>query len=325
MREKNIFYRLTQENENAVTEVLCNLMPISIVRDALLDKLGIDLKCFENIKFENISTQKSILEQKRPDFIIENIETLIFIENKVSIIAPLQESQIKIYPKEIKTANKKYKYLIFLVPKKYIHLDEITTLQNSFDFVKIIFWEDYLKMLYATGLHKVNNIYQEALKYIESVIGINANINIFELEEIIIMNNIRDLKNANNVFIKFEAISKEVFKRITEEIPEQIFKESFCREEYGVGLWINILDKEGLIYLGYSFTLEKYDEYGFSLAIHQDIFNSILKNEFECYYYENWNYIKIDKYWSCSDNPAGDLSKIVIYIIKKCLTKASTL
>jgi hypothetical protein len=81
MREKNIFYKLTSENENATTELLCNLCKYDDHKNAIMDVLTLsDMQ----INFDDISTQQSISENKKiPDIVIENNNIIIYIENKI--------------------------------------------------------------------------------------------------------------------------------------------------------------------------------------------------------------------------------------------------
>ena len=96
MREKSIFYNLTDENENATTELLCNLCIYDEYREIIFNILG--LNNFD-IFFDDIQTQKQIpKKRKKPDIIIENNETKIFIENKIKAGYYLLKSQIKTYP-----------------------------------------------------------------------------------------------------------------------------------------------------------------------------------------------------------------------------------
>jgi len=69
MIEDGIFHKLTKEDENATTELLCNLCGFDDYREIVLHALGLD--GFQ-IDFENIITQKQIpKKRKRPDIIIE--------------------------------------------------------------------------------------------------------------------------------------------------------------------------------------------------------------------------------------------------------------
>jgi hypothetical protein len=81
MREENIFYNLTNDDENSTTELLCNLCKNAIYKDIIMSSLKLnDLK----INYEHIETQKSISgKEKIPDIMIENDDIRIFVENKV--------------------------------------------------------------------------------------------------------------------------------------------------------------------------------------------------------------------------------------------------
>jgi hypothetical protein len=60
-RERNIFFKLTAENENTTTELLCNLCGRDEYKDVILGALCLNGL---NIEFKNIRTQKQIPKKK---------------------------------------------------------------------------------------------------------------------------------------------------------------------------------------------------------------------------------------------------------------------
>lgn len=54
MRETNAFYRLGRDDENAVTELLCNLMENTVVRNAVLQTFGISQEIIKSVLIGSI-------------------------------------------------------------------------------------------------------------------------------------------------------------------------------------------------------------------------------------------------------------------------------
>ena len=132
MREQNIFYKLTLKNENATTELLCNLCINEDYRKTILSILGL-----ENflINFDDIDTQSQIAKKrKRPDIIIENENVKIYIENKINRNYNLLESQTKIYPAELSKSKKQIK-MIYLIPENHRSFETIKELFNKYNII----------------------------------------------------------------------------------------------------------------------------------------------------------------------------------------------
>jgi len=81
-RERNILYKVAVSNENTITEVFVNLLRWKFVRDILLKSIGLG-EYIDLIDYEDISTQVTIIQQKRVDIVIENNDLVIYIENKI--------------------------------------------------------------------------------------------------------------------------------------------------------------------------------------------------------------------------------------------------
>jgi hypothetical protein len=89
-RDDNIFYRLTKENENSTTELLCNLLRTKYIRNICLKFFGIPDKIIEGITIHNINTQKLSRTEGIPDIIIQDTDCYYIIENKIRINTGLQ-------------------------------------------------------------------------------------------------------------------------------------------------------------------------------------------------------------------------------------------
>jgi hypothetical protein len=131
MREENLFYRLTNDDENAASELLCNLCKYDNYKRIIFKRFNID-----NDKFCycDIDTQYRIPQNgKIPDIVIENDLLKIFIENKVAKYTKLKSSQVTDYPEHLKSTKNKDVMLIFLIPKGYKYLEKIFKAQKNID------------------------------------------------------------------------------------------------------------------------------------------------------------------------------------------------
>jgi hypothetical protein len=214
MREANLFYKLTKEDENASTELLCNLCKWEEYGKVILKALGLE---DVPIKFEDIGTQKTILiKNKQPDIIIENDQYKIFIENKVNINYKMLQSQKLNYPNELINSKKKIK-LIFLVPKLYKDIESLMEVKKKYDFVFIVFWENLINDLEAYNDIKHSEIIGESIELIKKIVNSVSNI-IFTEEDIEFMNNIKDFRGEINHMGK----ELELFRKVIENIKNEI-------------------------------------------------------------------------------------------------------
>jgi hypothetical protein len=60
-RQSNIFYRITRDNENSSTELLCNLLRSKYIRDICLRYFDIPEILLDKIDIHNIHTQKNLM------------------------------------------------------------------------------------------------------------------------------------------------------------------------------------------------------------------------------------------------------------------------
>ena len=82
---KNIFYRITAENENAVTEVLCNLMKHRFIRDIVIRFFIPDVgeSALDSLSEEGIIPQKRIEYGGQPDLQITSHQILLMCDKEV--------------------------------------------------------------------------------------------------------------------------------------------------------------------------------------------------------------------------------------------------
>jgi hypothetical protein len=303
MREENLFYKLTNNNENATTELLCNLCKFEKYKEIIFKGLNLDDKDFG---YGDMDTQYDIPDKKkRPDIVIENSKMKIFIENKTSKTTPLQSSQLTDYPKHLKSNKNKDKNvkLIFLIPNGYKHEDKIVKVKEKYkvyDLVSIIFWDDLLEKMKTENKDIKSEILDESISFFEKVLKSIPEVK-FEQEEIDFMTDIKKLGKESKAIGKTLELFENVIGQLRDNLKLKFKKgESLAPtvSEDCIGYYFY---KENC-YIGYYFVLNndpKLKDYVLSFAINKDIISRTkLKNVPKSAYYldedEEWYYFKID-------------------------------
>lgn len=290
MREHSIFYRLTSEDENTTTELLCNLCKNEERRNIILDTLG--LKELP-IEFDDIQTQQSIPnERKIPDLVIENDKIKIFVENKIDVNYKLKISQTRVYPKELLKSQKIIK-LIYLVPKGYKDIETIEKLKQKYDFILLVYWEDLIKKLEEFNKDKGSEIISESILLLNKILGTIPKVN-FTMEDLLFMNNIENFRNEINTMGKELELFSNVIWKLKEDLNLK-FKQKepiLCCEEDNFGYSFY----QDQAYIGYSFAWldsEKAEEkeYVLNLSFYQDIVNDKIKT------FSKYPYILDEEYY----------------------------
>jgi hypothetical protein len=296
MREENIFYRLKKDDEDASTELLCNICKFDINREIILRELKINNS---NISYFNIDSQYKIPgKTKRPDIIIENNEIKVLIENKVSKYRKLELSQITVYPQHLNEIIGKKVKLIFLIPHGYKDEYKIRETKKEFKFISIVYWDDLIYKLKINNKTINSEILSESIVFFEKILNSIQEIN-FEQEEIDFMNDL------NLLFKESTAIGKTLqkFDNIIWQLKDNL-KLSFRKggnprievSEDGIGYWFYM----ECFYIGYSFTImniKKMKDYILSFTIHESIVSKeklkkLQKNTYE--FYDEWYWFKIN-------------------------------
>lgn len=298
MREESLFYRLTSENENSATELLCNLCRYDEYREIILEGLG--LSGFP-IEFDDIQTQQPISDGKIPDIKIENDKKniLIYIENKINKNYRLLKSQRYIYPQDLVKSNKNIK-LIFLFPNGYNYIKDIEKMIKKYDFVSIVYWDDLLNKLEEYNKNKKSEIIDESIMFFRKTLKSIPKTN-FTQEDILFMNNIENFRTEINTMAKEVELFANIIGKLKENLnlgfsqkepvldcTEDVFGYFFCKET---------------AFLGYSFSLLDSDkdedkEYVLSLEIHTD---SVRPKKIQAYnthpyvLWDDWYIFKIDQ------------------------------
>jgi hypothetical protein len=301
VREKGVFYKLTAENENAATELLCNLCGFEEYRGVIFDALGLNSL---PITFDDIETQMSISESSKssnfviPDIIIKNTDVEIYIENKVNKFYKLRRSQLDNYPNKL-LQTKKIVRLIYLIPKDYKYYEDIERIIKKYKFPTFVYWEDLLKKLEYFNKNKSSEIIDESIRYFNKILKSIPKTNFTE-EDFLFMNNIENFRAEINTMAKEMELFSNVIGKLKEnlnlgfgqkepilECAEDEFGYYFCKNAVFLGYSFALLDSEKAV--------EK--EYALSLAIQKDSMKPMKIKTYDKRPYvfdSDWYYFKID-------------------------------
>jgi hypothetical protein len=320
-REENLFYKITQNNEDSVTELLCNLCKFDTYRELILTQLKIDGKIFS---YADIDTQYKIPKKtKKPDIIIENTDVKIFIENKVSKYRKLESSQLTVYPEHLKNEKNKKVQLIFLIPKGYKYMDKIKEAKKKYDFITIVFWDDLL--IEMKKKDSKSEVLNESINYFEKILNSISEI-AFNSEEIKTMTNLSNLHTESTAIGKTLELFNNVIGQLKGNLPLKFKRGEKPEQEVSedrLGYWFY----QENCFLGYSFTLmgdKSVEKYVISLAIHKNIVSEtkikkLVEKSF--YFDEEWYYFKLNKNWLESEKKENELllfcEKVMKDIVKE--------
>ncbi|MCL2042793.1 MAG: PD-(D/E)XK nuclease family protein [Treponema sp.] len=344
-RNDNIFYRLTRKNENTATELLCNLFRSKYIRNICLKYFNIPEEVIEEIKLENITTQKYFPDAGIPDIVIENVNCFYIIENKIRTGTLLQESQKTFY---IDSVNKYTKIkrnigFIFIVPENYSHIDELQKLVEQHNgLVKLILWEDFLKYLLDLEIQKESPIIKESLDYLIKIITgktslYDEGINLTPYEVAMLYNPkdvLESLKLCDKVFSLVKGIQNDLIT-----IKECILTPS---DEYKCVDTVDIIGKffaynaKPCIFIGLSLNLINYnvpdirdinkkpDDYIFSIAFEKKYLKKelIIQDGYNDYFDDDdWLYFPLNKKYFLENDNIELLKDQVIDIIRNVFMK----
>lgn len=327
-RFSNIFYNVTQENEDTTSELLCNIFRTKYVRDLSLKFLGIPLKTLNAITLDNISTRKSIDGIGIPDIIIENEETCFFIENKIHISTNLQGSQITTYPEYINKKNKTYKGYVFLIPKNYQHEPEIDELKKNYSFISKVYWDDFLGYLYKNEINNGTPILNEVLDCLSNLILNDSIVNTkLNISEVVIMYNTKDLYNTLTFVDKINKLVGKTAEDIVTILGQDFSMGDEQKDQNGYGRYLKYNNRQSIFYgLNPGLYEEQNGDFVYSVAIEKKAMKAgtnIDNNKYQ--YFPNgddvWVYIKIDRKTLVDNEQENTLVNIVVDIVKNVFLK----
>lgn len=328
-RKNNIFYKLTQENENSCTELLCNILRIKYIRDIFLKNIGFCKNLLDKINIDHITTQYRNEQIGIPDIKIENEDCLIIIESKIKVNTVIQENQVTFYPKYINNANKQHRGLIFLVPKDYQHINKIVSVKKEYSFAKIIYWEDILEMFYISEIDEGSPVISESLNYLSEMIihrTMDTKLSNYEVAMLYNPKEVFDSLNlVNKVIALIERNDNEIIEKLGNEFSssdtikknDTIYKGKYIKhkkESYNIfyGLNLNIIESGDPLL----------DKYVYSVGINKSLIKNIDNLKFECSEYceyNNWIYIKLSKDSILNEDQDVKFVNNVVEIINKAL------
>jgi hypothetical protein len=328
VRQSNIFYKVTAGNENATTELLCNLLRIKYFRDICLEFFGIPKDIYTNIQSNDISSQYTIDDGGRPDIRIENIAALYLIENKIKTDVALQDSQVTTYADHVAGAHKDHKGYFFIIPHGYIHEDEIekAQAQEKYSFIKIIEWESFLEHLSKMELENCSLVMKESLEYLNDLIlgiPVDSTLNIYEVAA---------MYNPKDIYTVLSLLEKNInhISRVAKQLKEKLGEDKFVAgtpytKIHGYGIFVTYNNNQACIFLGLSPCLaEKNGAFVYSLAIEKkyvknDLIDSINKDKFPYFIDDQYIYIQIDRKLFLDESQEGKLRDRVIEILEAFL------
>jgi hypothetical protein len=322
VKQSNIFYRLTREDENSTTEILANLLKIKFFRDICLEYFGIPKEIYEKINSDDIITQRHIEDVGIPDIRIKIDKSLYIIENKINTGTDLQRNQKESYPDIIaKSKNGKY---IFLIPEGYSHekeiKDEIVEKYPQLEVV-IKFWNDFLNDLSKFEIDKYSPIIKESLEYLKDMIlGIPEDFTLTNYE-VAYMYNPKEIYNVLSLLEK----NLKLFEKMRNVIIDK-YGDIFSRKgdpqknKNGWGVYLQSTKKVD-IFLGLSPNIysEENGDYVYSLAfdskqVKEVFWDTIDKKKFPLFRDKDNIYIQIDRKLFLDENQEENLKKRIFEI-----------
>lgn len=338
---KNIFYRITDENENAVTDVLANLMKYRMIRDVILRFFIPDISksALDSVSEESIIIQKRSKYGGQPDLKIkspvkspEKPIIYLIIENKIhNGTAPTVYEKTS-YITEIRESKAEYKRLAYLVPNDYTLFNDVV--ESNKDIAGIYHWESFLNILEETGAGELSKYFSDAIEYFSSLVDTH----ITEETKLTPME-VAMIYEPDTMFSAFSAAEKlkKRFKNIAGQViaaikplfsSDIIITVGGSQSNYGgIGQYIDFQhgNKWNQIFYGYSNLGDrvKNNEYSLSVAFYfdNDLFDlSKIKDKEEV---QGWWCIPIsDKKLLVSDSDADLVNAITDIIKNACKSQA---
>jgi hypothetical protein len=327
-RATSIFYKITQKNENSVTELLCNLFRIKYFRDICLEFFGIDKKLLDKISLENIRTQFKTEESGIPDIVIETDNLEYIIENKIQPNRDLQENQKENYTDFLLKFQKmqgKHIGYIFLVPENYKYKEEIEEVERKYKFVRICSWQKFLNHLYNKELGKEAPIIKEGLQYFLELTSKDKEDMVLTTWEVAIMYDPKTINGVLCLVDKVRGIVRNSLDIVVAEMGDNYSIGSPEQNRYGQG-WGLSYKKRGYIFVGINPTLydKQNGDFVFSVGLMKKHLKENIKiddSKFRNYFDEEYINICIDRKLFIEDKKEQLLAEEIKKILKNVYEK----
>ena len=315
---KNIFYGITAENENAVTDVLCNLMKHRFIRDIVIRFFIPDVSesALDSISEEGIIPQKRIEYGGQPDLQIASHQIYIIVENKIRNGTNPTPHELSSYITKIKSSKAEFKRLVYLIPQDYSSSSILKDIEKeNSDIVSVREWESFLLALKRTEVGDFSQYFQDAIGYFSSLVDLHI-IEDTKLKpmEVAMVYEPNIMLSAFSAAEKLKKRFNIIAKQLIEVIPPMFNCDSNiiiaagrdqC-DSCGIGQYINLKHNNinNSIFYGFSNLQDesKNDKYSFSVAFYvdNDLFDVTIFEDKERDQY--WWYIPCDKILLVSDN-----------------------
>ena len=327
-RNTSIFYKLTGEDENASTELLCNLFRIKYFRDVCLEFLGIPKEVCDTITIDNISTQTGSGGAGILDILIKNEHCYYIIENKIRTGTGLTAGQQTSYPKHLQSCNYSNKKLIFIIPGDYQHKENINALNNEHPgLIEIHSWEDLLSHLNKKELGKEAPLIKESLHYFERIISLNSPVDTkLTPYEVALMYSSKEVFDILLYLEKMYGILDKASQKVVKELGDKFYAknkmERFNSWECGKYIYYNNAE---LAFIGFSYRVwdKNNGDYVFGVAFLKEQLNKISIDEKNYPYIDDdyWVYFKLDRKILLEENQEEHLVTSVTEIINNVFLK----
>src|SRR5574344_201818 len=242
--QNSIFYRLTSETENTVTDLFANLLKTKYIRNICLEfmlthdtnanKPSNISELLDSIQSDDIQTQFSDTENSsQPDIKIESDTCYLYLEDKIrngvadQITQRLDENNKSSYVTSLeKNRGNKTGILIYLIPSAYQHLKDFIAVQNEYKSKKNIFificnWKDLLAHLYQQQIDKYSSVVSEALNFIKDTIDSSDQIDTkFTPYEAAMIYSPRDMKEALCTIEKYYLLINATESKIIDKVKQ---------------------------------------------------------------------------------------------------------
>jgi hypothetical protein len=327
-RSTSIFYKMTPQNENSVTELLCNLFRIKYFRDICLEFFGIEKIFFDEILLKNIKTQFKTDKSGIPDMVIETANLKYIIENKIQPDADLQENQKENYTNfllKFKKTQRKHIGYIFLIPKNYRYEDEMEEVRQKHTFVQKCYWQDFLKYLYNKELDKESPIIKEGLQYFSEFIQKDEVDLTLNAREVTIMYDPKTIYGVLDLVEKVRGIVENSLNNVVKKMGDNYSVGSRQNDQNGQGLNLMYKKREP-IFVGINPSLcdEQNGDFVFSVVLLKKHLkeNSIIDGKkFRNFSDDEYIFICIDRKLFVEDNKEQLLADEIIKILKNVYEK----
>ncbi len=229
----------------------------------------------------------------------------------------MQSSQINEYLSELEKKEKKQ--MIYLIPENYKYEKDINeVIKNKKNYAEIYYWEDFIRYIENSDLPQSNILISEFIAFLKSVLGKQDLSLTLNIEEMVLLQNPKDLVIAKNLLNKLYDIIDESSQKVVEHFGQKIkIYEQTKRKEISTEYAVYFTDEDGeyVLFFGLWFAMiedniEKFgnklmcfgvsieDDYGFSK--YSEAFKKTFKNNsFET---GGWLISSFDKYILAKDD-----------------------